>query len=1336
MNKSLLALLLALSGVFFAHAQTIGDYRSVGDGDWDDISIWEVYDGVSFIAATSFPEATTANVITIRTPNAVSIAAGSDGISIDQLVVQTGGAFNVLGFSIIIENGAGVDLNNSGTISADPAAISFAQDAVYEHSQNGGSLPIADWGVGSECRITGVTTTAPSDLGQNFYHFIWSSNQSANINLNGALTEVILGNLTVSNTGAANERLRFFSDGGSGEVLNIIGDLIISGGSSVVFTNTATDCQVVVGGNFSNSSSRRQTFALGAGGSVIVDVTGNLSHSTNGLRLTANATASATLNLFGNFSLAGTTLSSTAGSSAVINFRSGTVQTFTRTGTPTQTGPLAWNVLDNTTLDIAAASFLAGTTTTSSFFLESGSTLVTRAVNGSGTNASGAIQSSTTQGSIRVATTLRTYQTGSTITYQGAAAQQMGNGHPAAANTVINNSVGVTTVGSRSILGDLTLQSGNLTIAGTTALTLGGVITAGANAIVPTTTSDIVLLGNGLTGVFPFPAGAITFRNFTLDRISGSVTFNNNVTLTGVVSLANGELDFSGRALILNGTFSAPAGSLLSTSNTSVLQIGGTGAFGSLVMSSSPGNVVGTFTFNRTTGGTLTNASDFFVANIFNLNNGTLTNSSRIVMANNANLLRTASTATLVTNGPEVAVTGETYNVTYSNTLTTGLELPDASNSTDMGNLTVSGGTVTLSQDLTINGSVSLNGGTLAQGANTITMEGGFWNDNIGNITSTTGTVVFNSSAGTTVGGSSTPQFGNLTLNNGAMLTLPSIVNISGNILINSGGTLNAATTTIVLNGAVSSNFGGGGKTYFNLSQSKTGGADVTLTSGVNLTGVLTVVNNGSDFASGGLLTLVSNASGTATIAELLTGRTVSGNVNAQRFVAGVGRFYRDISTPVTNPSVQQIISSGVTITGNFTGSSFPCGGCATNNPSMFFYTESVAGAQNQGYTAFPTPGGNSSTSFLTTGRGYNVLVRNEIGSPTITLTGTINSGSINLPVSFTSTAGGITEDGWNFVGNPYPSAIDWDAAGWTKTNVAGNQISVYDPTKPPSGGYRVWNGAIGDLGNGRIASGQGFWFKADAAPTLTVTESTKSSTATSFYRTRESNEELDYLRIDLTGLQTDESAFIQRIDQASHGYDTFDGNKLSPPDQVSFSTLSSDKRKLSINSIGVVRENDEFQLKLVNLIPGEYSLSISELVGDFLGKRIKIRDNFLKTETDMSLLHAFKFSVRDMAGSTNPDRFTLVFGDGLSSLNADLRIAQVYPNPVQDIIYSEVFSETEPISEIVDMNGKSMGSLIWENIEKDLWLGKADMTWLPSGVYLLKLTSEKGFEFSKIIKK
>ncbi len=44
---------------------------------------------------------------------------------------------------------------------------------------------------------------------------------------------------------------------------------------------------------------------------------------------------------------------------------------------------------------------------------------------------------------------------------------------------------------------------------------------------------------------------------------------------------------------------------------------------------------------------------------------------------------------------------------------------------------------------------------------------------------------------------------------------------------------------------------------------------------------------------------------------------------------------------------------------------------------------------------------------------------------------GTLNSGTYFLPVT---NAG----SGWNFVGNPYSSAIDWDNLSWIKTYIDG----------------------------------------------------------------------------------------------------------------------------------------------------------------------------------------------------------------------------------------------------------------------------------------------------------
>ncbi|MEM8601899.1 MAG: integrin alpha, partial [Bacteroidota bacterium] len=79
----------------------------------------------------------------------------------------------------------------------------------------------------------------------------------------------------------------------------------------------------------------------------------------------------------------------------------------------------------------------------------------------------------------------------------------------------------------------------------------------------------------------------------------------------------------------------------------------------------------------------------------------------------------------------------------------------------------------------------------------------------------------------------------------------------------------------------------------------------------------------------------------------------------------------------------------------------------------------------------------------------------------------------VTLPVSFTD-SGDFAEDGWNLVGNPYATGLDWDAPGWTKTWMD-NVVYAYDPTTST---YQTWNGATGSLGSGVLAAGQAFWAK------------------------------------------------------------------------------------------------------------------------------------------------------------------------------------------------------------------------------------------------------------------
>ena len=103
------------------------------------------------------------------------------------------------------------------------------------------------------------------------------------------------------------------------------------------------------------------------------------------------------------------------------------VQTYTNNATITTA--VGFAVQNGSTLDLGTA-FLTGT---GAFTLFTGGTLMSASTDAGRSNS---IRNG--GGNIRVSGT-RTYQTGSTIVYNGLAAQFMGTGHPAPPHTTISN---------------------------------------------------------------------------------------------------------------------------------------------------------------------------------------------------------------------------------------------------------------------------------------------------------------------------------------------------------------------------------------------------------------------------------------------------------------------------------------------------------------------------------------------------------------------------------------------------------------------------------------------------------------------------------------------------------------------------------------------------------------------------------------------------------------------------------------------------------------------------------------------------------------------------------
>lgn len=105
-------------------------------------------------------------------------------------------------------------------------------------------------------------------------------------------------------------------------------------------------------------------------------------------------------------------------------------------------------------------------------------------------------------------------------------------------------------------------------------------------------------------------------------------------------------------------------------------------------------------------------------------------------------------------------------------------------------------------------------------------------------------------------------------------------------------------------------------------------------------------------------------------------------------------------------------------------------------------------------------------------------------------------------------------DQGWNLVGNPTASALDWTASGWTKANLS-NTIYVWDPSaNSGAGDYLVSNGSSGNLPDDRIAPWQAFWVQATAAaPALSFTNDVKTTGEASFLKSLPTTSGFDAVR-------------------------------------------------------------------------------------------------------------------------------------------------------------------------------------------------------------------------------
>ncbi len=541
------------------------------------------------------------------------------------------------------------------------------------------------------------------------------------------------------------------------------------------------------------------------------------------------------------------------------------------------------------------------------------------------------------------------------------------------------------------------------------------------------------------------------------------------------------------------------------------------------------------------------------------------------VNISNGGVYSGATTATLTLTNPGLALSGRTYRCILTTTCGTS---PLNSTSVLLTIINNNQWTGAVSSDWNNTGNWSC--GAVPTQVNQVTIP------NVANkpVLSTGGTATVN----------------DLTIAAGSSLTITgNTIRISGTIT--NGGTFNATAGTIEMNGTAAQQIGA------NLFATNTiqdlvinNAAGVTLLGTLNIT--RSVLAGNGNLNTGGFLTLVSSATQTAYINGSGAGQ-VLGNVTMQRYL-GSGFGYRYISSPFQSATVSQL-SPEVDLASGF--------------PLVYRYDENRT---SSGWVSYVNP-----VSVLTPMQGYSANFGSVSAPEMLDITGVVNNGAFSATLY---NHNNTYTKGMNLVGNPYPSAIDWNAAsGWTKTNID-NAIYYFKPgdTDQYGGAYSSYvNGNSSDgIVNNIIPSMQGFFVHVSDGPipvtgTFGMTNSVRVTNVNQSFSKSGTKDDQSLIRL-TAAFSTDTSIIdpmlVYTDDKATSSFDSdYDALKLFNTDLKipNIYSISPEDFNLSINGLPPLTDSRaRIPLGLKANTAGTIVFRLKTLTGSFSGNTIAVFDS------------------------------------------------------------------------------------------------------------------------------
>ncbi|MCK9422822.1 MAG: YDG domain-containing protein, partial [Bacteroidales bacterium] len=460
-------------------------------------------------------------------------------------------------------------------------------------------------------------------------------------------------------------------------------------------------------------------------------------------------------------------------------------------------------------------------------------------------------------------------------------------------------------------------------------------------------------------------------------------------------------------------------------------------------------------------------------------------------------------------------------------------------------------------------------------------------------------------------------------------------------------------------------------------------GAIVTINENNDLTVIGTLTNSAGN--SG--LIIKSDVTGTGSLIH----STAGVNATVERYIAGwsdINHGWHLIASPVSSQTIDPNFIDPTPANYDF----FKWDETAGNLPWINY--------KNGGFTTFNI------------GQGYSCGYRT---TDTKNFTGTLNNASTST-INLTRTEAN-NFSGWNLLGNPFPSAIQWnkDTTSWRLTNITRTA--------------KIWNEANASYSdvsqNGIIPAMQGFMVEVPSgiSGSLVIPAVDKVHDAQGWYKNTETNR-LMLVAHDPTG-QTAQESIIRFKEDATEGFDIDYDAHFFTGYAPQFYSVSGDDH-LSTNTISFTMKDNTIPMGFVKNDNTSFSIEAKGLETFTAGTEIWLQD--LKTGTQQKLNDNPVYYFISTSGD-EANRFKVKFGGTFSINEPSVSPFNIYAGNGIVYVNNNGNQTVKGTITVYSITGQLIAtrSLTGDRLQKIDFNGKP-------GCYVVKITTDQSIYLQKVI--